>query len=148
MRAPAQPAPTTAAAPCARLGDPPGLTASTAALHVTARPASLRLRPLPPRSAFSPWQIAVQYNATTAAPSGSTPEQADSGARGQAEWAGGIAWPDDPAGALADPAGALAVALHAAGRRGYAGAWPPRVRGGLVEDTCPRKRWLLIEGRG
>ena len=47
------------------------------------------------------WQIAVQYGATAATPSGSIPEQADSGARGQAEWAGGIAWLDDPAGALA-----------------------------------------------
>ena len=70
------------------------------------------------------WQINVQYGATTAAPNGFIPERADSGARGKAGWAGGIAWLDNPAGALATPAGDLAVALCVASL-GFSG---PQVR--------------------
>ena len=106
-------------------------------------------------------QIAVQHGATAAAPSGSIPEQANSGARGQAEWAGGIVWLDDPAGALAvsrcvaslgfsgpqvrEERRWYSLARWAAhhsgtGRLGNVGPLPPRVRRGLVEDTCSRRR--------
>ena len=66
----------------------------------------------------------MHYGATTDAPGGFIPEQTDSEARGQAEWADGIAWLDDPVGVLATPAGALAVALRAT----FLGLWGPQER--------------------
>ena len=108
------------------------------------------------------WEIAVYYGATAAAPNSPVPGPAGSEARGQARWVGGVVWFGDLAGALAAArrvSGPLvreerrwlslarwAAQQPGAGRRGYVGVRPPHDRG-LVEASCPRRRWRLKEGR-
>ena len=111
------------------------------------------------------WEVAIRYGATTAARYNSISGPADSEARGQARWFGGLVWLDDFAGALAvDRCAALlgfsgpqvheerrwlslarwAAEHPEAGRHGYVGAWPPHDQG--QEDAYPRRRRRLIEG--
>ena len=86
------------------------------------------------------------YGATAAALSDSAPEQAESETRGQAGWVGGIAWLDDPDGALA-----VALCMASPGPSGpqvlEEWRWLSLAWGAAQQPGARWRAWWLIEGR-
>ena len=79
------------------------------------------------------WEIAVRYGVTEAVPSDFAPGPADSEARGQVRWAGGIVW-------LGDLAGALAAARCAA-LSGFSGPQVRRAEVALFGEVGGPELW-------